>query len=199
MFYYTGSLNPYSARIVPSRFMPTLYVLGNTRYAARQLKDNYRSNYNMAHGYLTNILNAVDNTKTGTVTINGVAGINYSFNLQGGYFKDNTSNKIHHIATCDNIDNILKNATSDSTKITTMLADLKKCVAKLNKMDVGMTVTLGDNLPSNDGTTAITLTSGTEGKITKEEHPYYTVDTKDTSNKAIQFRFHILSLKNKLL
>lgn len=168
MFYYTSSLNPYSARIVPSRFMPTLYVFGNTRYAARQLKEKYRGNYNLAQGYLKNILDAAEDK-----------GIN-------GYFSDGT-----FIATKDEV-KVKASASMTQEQINTMLREMKKCVDKLNKMDVGMTVTLGDNLP--DG-----FTSGTEGKIESEQHPYYTVKTKKTDNNEISQKFHVLSLKNKLL
>lgn len=168
MFYYTSSLNPYSARIVPSRFMPTLYVFGNTRYAARQLKEKYRGNYNLAQGYLKNILDAA-----------GDKGKN-------GYFSDGT-----FIATKDEVQ-VKAGASMTKEQINTMLREMKKCVDKLNKMDVGMTVTLGDNLPDD-------FTSGTEGKIESEQHPYYTVETKDSTGATVTFRFHVLSLKNKLL
>lgn len=170
MFYYTGSLNPYSARIVPSRFMPTLYVFGNTRYAAKQLKEKYRGNYTMAQSYLTQILDAAQDKG------------------DNGYFANGKD--ITFIATKDSIN--VKPGSKTQEQINTMLREMKKCVDKLNKMDSGMTVTLGDNLPTG-------YTKGTEGKIEKEEHPYYTVKTKNSNNKEVSQKFHVLSLRNKLL
>ena len=167
MFYYTGSLNPYSARIVPSRFMPTLYVFGNTKYAAKQLKEKYRGNYAMAQSYLTQIIaNAKD------------TGIN-------GYFNDGS-----FIAAKDFVE--VTGSSKTQEQMNTMLSELKKCVAKLNKMDVGMTVTLGDKLPTG-------FKSGTEGKIETEAHPYYTVKTKNNDGNDATVKLHVLSLKNKLL
>jgi hypothetical protein len=168
MFYYTSSLNPYSARIVPSRFMPTLYVVGNTRYAARQLKEKYRGNYMMAQSYLANILDAANDKG------------------ENGYFGDGT-----FIATKDTVA-VKTGSGKTQEQINTMLREMKKCVDKLNKMDIGMTVTLGDNLPNG-------YTSGTEGKIISEAHPYYEVKTKKNDGSDITVKLHVLSLKNKLL
>lgn len=169
MFYYPVSRNPYSVRIVPSRFMPTLYIFGNTRYAARQLKEKYRGNYAMAQSYLTQILeNAADK---GT----------------NGYFSDGS-----FIAAKDSVTVKTTGASKTQEQMNTMLSELKKCVAKLNKMDVGMTVTLGDNLPTD-------YTKGTEAKIEKEEHPYYIVKTKKSDGTDASVKLHVLSLRNKLL
>jgi hypothetical protein len=169
MFYYPVSRNPYSARIVPSRFMPTLYIFGNTRYAARQLKEKYRGNYAMAQSYLTQILENASDKGT------------------NGYLNDGS-----FIATKDSVSIKPLGATKTQEQMNTMLSELKKCVAKLNKMDDGMTVTLGDNLPTG-------YTKGTEAKIEKGEHPYYTVKTKKTDGSEASVKLHILSLRNKLL
>lgn len=168
MFYYPVSRNPYSVRIVPSRFMPTLYIFGNTRYAARQLKEKYRGNYAMAQSYLTQILE------------------NAAEKGDNGYFTDGS-----FIAAKDSV--IVKAGSSKTQEqMNTMLSELKKCVAKLNKMDDGMTVTLGDNLPTG-------YTKGTEAKIEKGDHPYYTVKTKNSAGTEISVKLHVLSLRNKLL
>lgn len=184
MFTYPVSSNPY---IIPSKFMPTLYVFGNTRYAARQLKENYRSNYNLAQGYLNNIIAAIklDNL-INNVSIDG-KNVTLTTNLENGYFSDASSN-VYHIGTFDSILDAALNDTSKKTQVATWLSELKKCVGKLNKMDSGMTVTFeSSKLPKS-------ITVGSDGKIEKEEHPYYTVKTNGNS-----YKLHVLSLRNKLL